>query len=234
MKLHLVRDEGIIGDRAFALARQPGLFDPDVRRTTNKNNFLMLMRDQALAALETSVDHRSKILTVKHYGKLLLQQPLNCETGRSVISKFFKHYLDDSSLSPTVVRFPGYKFTDLCARSSDKMRAISLINLNSIKALQKAMGKHIDARRFRGNIYFSNVPAFREFDWIDKIISIGSSEAKVTMRTKRCAATQVNPETAERDIDIPKELRKYFGHSNMGIYAELTVTGVASVGDPIG
>ena len=37
----------------------------------------------------------------------------------------------------------------------------------------------------------------------------------------RCAATQVNPVTAERDLAIPAALDRNFGHINMGIYAEV-------------
>lgn len=233
-KVKLIYNEGIIGDRAYAIARQPGLFDPDVRRTTNKNNFLMLMRDEALASLETSFDDDVRTLSIKQGHKLFLQAPLDHKAGRNAICIFLKEYLKDESLSPVVERSPGYKFTDLSSRSPEKMRAISLINMNSVHALEKATRQYIDPRRFRANIYFDNVPAFEEFNWIDKTIGIGSAQAKVTMRTKRCAATQVNPETARRDIDIPKELRDHFGHSEMGIYAEISTTGTVSISDQIG
>lgn len=232
-KLRLIDAEGIMGDRAFAIARQPNVFDPDVRRTTNKSNFLMLMRDEALASLETKFDEHAKILTVKQNDKLVLKEQIDREAGQNALSVFLQNHLKDRTLSPEIISSPGYKFTDLSARSPEKMRAISLVNINSISALEKATNKGIDPRRFRANIYFDNVPAFEEFDWVDQLIAIGSSEAQVTMRTKRCAATQVNPQSAKRDIDIPKELRNHFGHSDMGVYAEITTTGIVSINDRV-
>ena len=42
----------------------------------------------------------------------------------------------------------------------------------------------------------------------------------------RCAATEVNPATAERDLDIVGALQRGFGHNLMGIYAEVADGGI--------
>ncbi len=47
----------------------------------------------------------------------------------------------------------------------------------------------------------------------------------------RCAATEVNPTTAERDLDIPAALQRNFGHNLMGIYAEVMAGGDIAIGD---
>ena len=47
----------------------------------------------------------------------------------------------------------------------------------------------------------------------------------------RCAATQVNPATAERDLDIVAALGRAFGHINMGVYAEVLKGGEIALGD---
>ena len=49
----------------------------------------------------------------------------------------------------------------------------------------------------------------------------------------RCAATQVNPATAERDLDIVAALGRVFGHTDMGVYAEVLASGEVAVGDPL-
>jgi uncharacterized protein YcbX len=49
----------------------------------------------------------------------------------------------------------------------------------------------------------------------------------------RCAATQVNPDTAQRDIDLPRELRQAFGHADMGVYAEIVAGGTVRQGDGV-
>ena len=46
----------------------------------------------------------------------------------------------------------------------------------------------------------------------------------------RCAAVNVDPDTAARDLDIPAALMRRFGHNECGIYAEVTCAGTVSVG----
>jgi uncharacterized protein YcbX len=88
--------------------------------------------------------------------------------------------------------------------------------------------------RFRANVYFRGETSWEEFDWMDREIRIGSVRARVAMRTTRCAATQVNPHTAERDCNVPKELQRAFGHADMGVYAEIVAAGEVRIGDPVG
>ena len=49
----------------------------------------------------------------------------------------------------------------------------------------------------------------------------------------RCAATQVNPITVERDLDIVAALEHAFGHINMGVYAEVLSGSEIAVGDKL-
>ena len=52
-------------------------------------------------------------------------------------------------------------------------------------------------------------------------------------RTRRCAATEVNPATAERDAKPPKWLLEHYGHADLGIYAEVLEGGRVAVGDAL-
>ena len=56
---------------------------------------------------------------------------------------------------------------------------------------------------------------------------------RVVSPITRCAATEVNPDTAERDLDTVAALRRHFGHNLMGIYAEVTEGGPIAVGDTL-
>lgn len=49
----------------------------------------------------------------------------------------------------------------------------------------------------------------------------------------RCAATCVAPETAARDMNVPKILKRAFGHVETGVYAEVTEPGTIRKGDPV-
>ena len=52
-------------------------------------------------------------------------------------------------------------------------------------------------------------------------------------RIVRCAATEVNPETAARDANPPRDLRARFGHADLGVYAEVLEGGRVAVGDAL-
>ena len=56
---------------------------------------------------------------------------------------------------------------------------------------------------------------------------------RVTKPTTRCAATEVNPETAVRDADPLEELRRLYGHVELGVHAEVVEGGRFAVGDAI-
>ena len=63
--------------------------------------------------------------------------------------------------------------------------------------------------------------------------SIGEAVAEVIKRTQRCAATNVNPETASRDMNLPRALQKGWGHTDLGVYARVITPGEIRPGDII-
>jgi uncharacterized protein YcbX len=70
-------------------------------------------------------------------------------------------------------------------------------------------------------------------DWIDSEIIVGAARLRVVSPITRCAAIQVNPATAQRDLDIVAALGRAFGHINMGVYAEVVAGGEVAVGDAL-
>ena len=81
------------------------------------------------------------------------------------------------------------------------------------------------------NLYIDGVPAWSEFDWIDKRMQFAQCNLKVIDRTVRCAATDVNPDTAQRDLALPQALQRHFGHDDLGVYATIREGGVLTEGD---
>lgn len=59
---------------------------------------------------------------------------------------------------------------------------------------------------------------WEELEWVGSDITLGDVSCRVDRRNGRCGATNVNPLTGERDMDIPGALRKRFGHKDLGIY----------------
>ena len=60
-----------------------------------------------------------------------------------------------------------------------------------------------------------------------------TARLRVFKRTIRCAATEVNPDTAARDAEPPRWLRERFGHGDLGVYAEVIEGGRVAVGDAL-
>jgi GntR family transcriptional regulator / MocR family aminotransferase len=89
----------------------------------------------------------------------------------------------------------------------------------------------IDPLRFRANIYVDGAKPWEEFDWVGSEIRIGGTVFSVDRKNGRCGATNVNPATGRRDLDIPSSLRAAFGHKNLGVYLIVREGGQIAVGD---
>ena len=68
------------------------------------------------------------------------------------------------------------------------------------------VGLPVHPLRFRANLYASGWPPWHEFELLDRILVIGATRLKVVKRITRCAAVNVDPEWAVRDLDIPPAL----------------------------
>ena len=222
-------------DRRFAIALASTPFDPEHPEWLSKIHFVMLMRDEKLARLSTGFDAESGMLAISRNGQILLHTQITKPGGRCLIARFFTDFLIKSVGGPLrVVAAPRHAFADARRRpnaTTDKY--VSLINLASIAALETAMGTPGDPIRFRANVYFDGAPAWSELDWIDAEVSLGPARLRVLSPITRCAATQVTPVTAERDLDIGAALERAFGHINMGVYAEVVKGGEIAVGDAL-
>ena len=82
-------------------------------------------------------------------------------------------------------------------------------------------------------MYFVGAPDCSELEWLEHGIAIGGARLRVVSAITRCAATQVNPATAKRDLDIVGALQRGFGHNLMGVYGEVVEGGEIAAGDAI-
>jgi hypothetical protein len=231
----LIPGECLPHDRRFAIALGSTLFDPQRPEWLSKIHFVMLMRDEKLAQLQTRFDAQSGVLTITEDGRRLLRERMTETEGRRLVAEFFTDFLGPAVNGPLrVVEAPGHAFADARRKpnaTTDKY--VSLINRASIAALEAAMGVPVDPLRFRANIYFDGASAWSEHDWIDSEIALGAARLRVVSPITRCAATQVNPVTAKRDLDIVAALGRAFGHINMGVYAEVVSGGEVAIGDAL-
>jgi uncharacterized protein YcbX len=226
-------------DRRFAIALGTTEFDPAQPEWLSKRHFIMLMRDAALARLQTRFDPANGVLSIAEGGRMLLEACLTEPDGQRRIAAFFDEFMGGAVPGPLrVVAAPGHAFAD--ARRKPNATAdqyVSLINRNSIRELEEALAATVDPLRFRANVYFDGPPAWQENEWLGREITVGTpadgARLRVVSAITRCAATEVNPATAARDLDIVGGLMRHFGHNLMGIYGEVIGAGEIVAGDAI-
>jgi MOSC domain-containing protein len=213
-------------DRAYAIENGPGRFDPLSPRHLPKVNFLMLMRNERLATLRTSFDDASQTLTILRDGNQVAKGQLSTVIGRQLIEQFLSSYFSKELRgAPKIVHADGHSFSDV------PMKCLHIVNLASVRELERVTGRTVDPLRFRANMYIDGIPPWQEFEWIGKTLEAGTAELNVITRTQRCDATNVDPSSAERDMSIPRALQRQWSHQDFGIYAKVAASGSVSERD---
>ncbi|WP_428031016.1 MOSC domain-containing protein [Ancylobacter sp.] len=218
------------GDRLYAIENGPSGFIPEAPAFQPKIKFLMLMRNERLAALDARFEDATAELVIRHEGAEVVRGKLDTPEGREAIEAFFQRYSRyELRGAPRVLAAPqDFRFVDTTEGY------ISLINLASCRALGEIIGQPVDPLRFRGNLYLDGMEPWEEFDLVGHTIEVGNQvRLKVTQRIFRCAATNVDPETAKRDLDVPGTLMRTFGHTDCGIFAEIEQGGLIADGDSV-
>jgi len=214
------------GDRLYAIENGPSGFDPVKRPYLAKSQFLMLMKNERLAGLHSAFDQASHTLTLTD-GEREVRGDLDTPAGRAAIEQYFgAAFAGELRGPPKILHAPGHSFSDVARK------VVSIINLASVSAIENLVGATVNPLRFRGNVYVEGWPAWSELDLVGKAILIGrEARLKIVKRTVRCAATNVDPETARRDLNIPKALVQSLGHADCGVYAEVVEGGEIAAGD---
>lgn len=218
------------GDRLFAIENGPAGFDPENPQHQPKIKFLMLMRNESLARLRTRYIDAITTLFIEEGGREVARGDLSTRQGRLAIEAFFRRFMGkDLRGPPKVLSAPeGFRFTD------SRRGYVSLINLASVRELENVVGVPVDPLRFRGNVHLEGLAPWQEFDLVGQVLTAPSGvRLKILKRIERCAATNVDPATGIRDLEIPKSLMKAYGHFDCGVYAEVLTDGVLATGESL-
>jgi uncharacterized protein YcbX len=230
----LTAGHGFPHDRVLALARPGGGYTPGLRTPLPKDRFYMLAVDERLAGLDTRLDTETGVLRVSVAGHEVLAADLGAPEGVEAATAFFARVLDlPEGDRPVLAREEGRRFTDVSVTSDAMMNAVSLINVASVRELGERVGAEVDPRRFRANLYVDGLAPWCERDLVGEEFTVGGVRLRGVLRTRRCAATEVNPANALRDLSVPKLLKAEYGHAEMGVYAEVVAGGTIRPGDAV-
>lgn len=203
-------------DRKYAIENGPSGFDPAAPGYFPKTQFLMLMRNERLATLETVYDDGTEVLVIRGEGREVARGDLATKDGRLAIEAFFRRFMPNELRgAPKVLTARGHSFSDVAAK------VVSIINLASVQAIEDVVGQPVNPLRFRANVYVTGWPAWHEFSLLGSEIMLGDARLKVVKRIVRCAATNVDPGTGIRDLAIPELLLRTYDHMDCGIYAQV-------------
>jgi hypothetical protein len=220
-------DLGLPHDRRWALARPDGNAVTD-KDWHPKSQFVVLVREFALAALNCQFDERSGVFSLQGPDGLEASGNLASEAGRTLISNAVASHLGHpADQAPILVEAKKIGYFDT------QEGPLSILNLASLRALEEVLGQPIDPLRFRMNFLIDGAEAWAERQWLGKRLRIGKTKLLITEGTGRCKATHVNPTNAVADVNVLSALKSNFGHTEMGIYAKVICGGLVQPGDKV-
>jgi uncharacterized protein YcbX len=216
------------GDRLYAVEDGPSGFDPAAPAHISKQRFAVLATTAALARIRTRYDEATGVLEARIDGGEPHRARLTDEPGRAAFAAWLTGVLgeDVRSVLKVLPAPANHRFMD------HPKGAVSIVNLASVRDLAQRIGRPVDPRRFRANIYVEGWPAWIEAETAagDRL-ALGAAEVVVLMPIVRCVATHVDPDSGEKDIDVVRALFEAYGHRNCGIYVAVDRGGRVSRGD---
>ncbi|HWA62367.1 MAG TPA: MOSC domain-containing protein [Caulobacteraceae bacterium] len=227
-RAELVPGGAFPGDRLYAVEDGPSGFDAAAPGFIPKQRFTVLAKIAEVARARTRYDDATGVLTANAEGQPDFRGDLTEEAGRTAFAAWLAGLLGEAATGPLrVLDGVGHRFLD------HPLGHVSIINLASIRDLEQRLGRPVDPLRFRANLYVEGWPAWAENGWEGRTVRLGTAEATVFKTIVRCAAPGVDPATAIRDMDIPAELHRLYGHVLCGVYIQVTRPGTIAEGDPI-
>ena len=198
--------QGLPGDRRFALALADTPWDEP--HWLPSEQLLTQARFPRLAQLDARVDgHR---LTIRRRGRVVLSADLHAVHGRQVVSSFFAAFLAGQCFAhPRLVEY-GNGFGD------HPRPMLSFVGSGTLEEVARLSGHALDPADLRVNLLIGGLPPRAEQDWQGRRLRIGNVVLRVL-------------EPMERPV-LPELLGATFGHSHVGMWAEVVTGGELKLG----
>ena len=235
---------GLPHDREWALifSEQRASFDDAAPEWLHKSHFLCAFTaNELVAQFRTAFDAATRALSVwrRSDGAALIGSArLDDPGGRAEVAAFFSN-VSGRAVEVVSARARPHAFGNTASgwKATGDTRVVHLVNVNTVAAVAAASGTPLDAGRFRANVILGGtLPAWREFEWVGRTISVGGAVLKVVKRTVRCEGVNVDPRGSGRaDLDVPALLQKHFPQHGpfLGVYAQVVSAGEVTVGDRV-
>ncbi len=217
------REWAVLNDRA-KVARLP---DGRAAGWGAKANFLTGRAGPSLMAVTAAMPGEGRLRLTHPQRPVLEIDPDAAADQARLIAWLGPIWPADAPAPVAVVRAPGQPLTD------ESVPYVSLIGTASLAELSARAGTTLSPRRFRANLWVEGWAPFAEFDLIGREIRVGAARLRPVARIGRCRATDANPETGARDVDMLPLLERSFGHSDLGVFCTVVEGGAVTLGDPV-
>ena len=110
-RIALAPGETVPGDRLYAIENGPSGFDPSAPAYLSKQHFLMLMKNERLAALRTAFDQASHVLRIQDGESEAARGNLRTDKGL-----FATSFADELHGAPKILHADGHSFSDVASK----------------------------------------------------------------------------------------------------------------------
>lgn len=220
------------GDRVYAVEDGPSGFDPLSPRHINKMKFAALVKTPEIARARTLYDDDTGHLSVTAPGFPAFFGRLTSEKGRDAFAVWLEEFLEEHAPEEAFGPLKVLVAPDAHGFVNSKNGLVSILNLDSVRDLERAVGRPLDPVRFRANVWVEGWGAWAEYGLEPGMtFQLGGVRMRLRDDIVRCLATHVDPATGKRDLDVMSALKALNGHIYCGIYAEIAEDGRIAVGD---
>lgn len=210
---------GLSGDRAYAFVdRNNHTNFPWM--TARQSHEMLLFRPRYLEGPSSSNEHPAPssfaLEVITPEGKKL-----------NPSDSAFAAYFEKRFGRPLDLRFSERAMQDGCP--------VSLLGLDTVKALSEEAGKPLEHARFRANFYieWENRKPYYEDELVGTSLRIGEKFTfTLVQNDMRCAIITLDPKTGEASPEIGKLVAKNHGNC-FGVYGSVLREGIVRQGDPV-
>ena len=230
----LETDRALPHDRRYALAQGGGAGRHlDGSQWASHRTFYTLKQEEKLAQLGLAYDEAAETLTLLRGGRQVARGKATDPVGQSLLNQFFAAFLSGSARGTPRLVAGRRDERDAVAFTDAETPYVSILNLATVADLERVARQPVDPRRFRANLWIDGLPAWAEMEWAGRRMTLGAATLEGAEPIDRCAATTVNPDTAQRDLNVPRLLQGGFGHIFCGFYARVAEGGRITEGDAL-
>lgn len=120
-------------------------------------------------------------------------------------------------------------------RALTDCRPVSMMSRQTLKQIGNEIGRPLDQRRFRSNIYFNldSDTGFAEDKFVGRKLQLGPTAVLAVLeRDPRCKMISLDPDTGEHEPEVLRTVARAH-EAFAGVYCAVLVEGVLTVGDQI-